>query len=104
MASGCRIRHETVPGGHAKLAHTGLELPAPRPNPLNPFPKSVDRSSPRSTPLKPVTATMAGLVKQVLTPVGATVQAGDDVVLLESMKMEIAVPSEVAGTVAAVRV
>ena len=47
---------------------------------------------------------MAGLVKQVLAPVGATIQAGDDVVMLESMKMEIAVPSEVAGTVTAVRV
>jgi acetyl-CoA carboxylase biotin carboxyl carrier protein len=47
---------------------------------------------------------MAGLVKQVLAPVGTAVAAGQDVVLLESMKMEVAVPSEETGTVTAVRV
>ena len=43
-------------------------------------------------------------VASVLVEVGATVAAGEMVVLLESMKMEIPVLAEVAGTVAEVRV
>ena len=54
--------------------------------------------------MKQVLASMAGIVKQVLAPVGTAVEAGQDVLLLESMKMEIAIPSELAGTVAVVRV
>jgi len=54
--------------------------------------------------MKAVVATMAGIVKQILAPVGTMVEVGQDVVLLESMKMEIAVPAETAGTVATVRV
>lgn len=43
-------------------------------------------------------------VAQVQVQVGQQVEIGQELVLLESMKMEIPVLSEVAGTVAAVRV
>ena len=51
--------------------------------------------------------TLAEMVANVLTvavDVGDTVEVGDIVVLLESMKMEIPVMAEVAGTVTAVKV
>ena len=51
-----------------------------------------------------ITAEMVANVLQVLVEPGAAVEAGDTVVLLESMKMEIPVLSEWAGTVAEVPV
>jgi len=51
-----------------------------------------------------VHAEIAANVWQVRTEVGATVAEGDELVILESMKMEIPVVAPVAGTVAEVRV
>ena len=46
-----------------------------------------------------VKASMAGTVWKVLVQEGEEVTAGQDVVILESMKMEIPVAAEEAGTV-----
>jgi acetyl-CoA carboxylase biotin carboxyl carrier protein len=46
---------------------------------------------------------VANVMKVVVSP-GEKVEAGDTVVLLESMKMEIPVLAEAGGTVAAVKV
>src|SRR5207247_10702122 len=46
-----------------------------------------------------VVAPVPGLVASIAVARGATVAAGDTVVTLQSMKMEIAVPSDLAGTV-----
>lgn len=46
-----------------------------------------------------IISTMAGTVFQVLVTVGDTVNEGQDVVVLESMKMEVPVSSDVSGTV-----
>lgn len=54
--------------------------------------------------MKDVSSNMAGVVQEVKVAVGDTVSAGDDVVVLESMKMQIPVQSELAGKVAALRV
>ena len=47
---------------------------------------------------------VTGVVWQVRTTVGAAVAAGDVLLVVESMKMEIPVESPVAGTVAEVLV
>jgi acetyl-CoA carboxylase biotin carboxyl carrier protein len=47
---------------------------------------------------------MAGTVARVLVEQGDMVQAGQDVIILESMKMEIAVQAELSGRVRAVQV
>ncbi len=52
----------------------------------------------------PIRSEIAANVWQVTVEVGATVQPGDTVAILESMKMEIPVESAVAGTVTAVHV
>jgi acetyl-CoA carboxylase biotin carboxyl carrier protein len=54
--------------------------------------------------MKQVTANMAGTVINVLVNAGDTVTAGQDVVMLESMKMEVPIQSEFAGKVAEVKV
>ncbi|WP_033829317.1 acetyl-CoA carboxylase biotin carboxyl carrier protein subunit [Bacillus andreraoultii] len=52
--------------------------------------------------MKTVIAPMAGTVFQILIGVGDTVEKGEVVVILESMKMEIPVESEHAGKVESV--
>ncbi|MCL6631704.1 MAG: acetyl-CoA carboxylase biotin carboxyl carrier protein subunit [Alicyclobacillus herbarius] len=51
-----------------------------------------------------VVAPMAGTVLNVLVQTGDRVAQGSDVVVLESMKMEIPVPVDVSGTVQTIRV
>ena len=51
-----------------------------------------------------VHAEITANVWQVRTEVGARVEEGDELVILESMKMEIPVVAPVAGTVSEVRV
>lgn len=46
-----------------------------------------------------VEAPMAGSVKEVLVAVGETVGEGQEVIIIESMKMEIPVESTATGTV-----
>jgi acetyl-CoA carboxylase biotin carboxyl carrier protein len=53
--------------------------------------------------MKQVAANMAGTVINVLIQVGDEISAGQDVVVLESMKMEVPVQAEVAGKVVEVK-
>ncbi|WP_126429493.1 acetyl-CoA carboxylase biotin carboxyl carrier protein subunit [Brevibacillus marinus] len=53
--------------------------------------------------MKQVTASMAGTVLHVLVKKGDSVQSGQDVVVLESMKMEVPIPAEADGTVMEVK-
>ncbi|PAE25043.1 biotin/lipoyl-binding carrier protein [Bacillus sp. 7894-2] len=54
--------------------------------------------------MKEITSSMAGTVLNVLVEAGQEVSAGQEVLMLESMKMEIPVESETAGKVADVKV
>jgi acetyl-CoA carboxylase biotin carboxyl carrier protein len=51
-----------------------------------------------------VRANMAGIILQVLVSVGDRVELGQDVVLLESMKMEVPISSESNGEVKEIKV
>jgi acetyl-CoA carboxylase biotin carboxyl carrier protein len=48
---------------------------------------------------KQITATMAGVVVELMVGVGAQVNSGQEVVMLESMKMQLPISSEHSGTV-----
>ena len=54
--------------------------------------------------MKGITSNMAGTVFKVLVQAGQLVAEGDDVVILESMKMEVPVSAEESGTVKRVAV
>jgi acetyl-CoA carboxylase biotin carboxyl carrier protein len=54
--------------------------------------------------MKNVTASMAGTVINLLVKAGDSVAPGQDVIVLESMKMEVPVQAEAGGTVAEVKV
>ena len=49
--------------------------------------------------MKKVLSPVAGTVFKIQTSVGAAIAVDDEVRLIESMKMEIPVPTETAGTV-----
>jgi acetyl-CoA carboxylase biotin carboxyl carrier protein len=51
-----------------------------------------------------IIASMAGSVWKVLVQIGDQVEEGQDVVILESMKMEIPIATEFDGTVKEVKV
>jgi acetyl-CoA carboxylase biotin carboxyl carrier protein len=54
--------------------------------------------------MKEITATMAGTVLNVLVEGGQSVTEGQEILVLESMKMEIPVESTYSGEVAEVKV
>ncbi|MGD6816284.1 acetyl-CoA carboxylase biotin carboxyl carrier protein subunit [Metabacillus sp. 84] len=54
--------------------------------------------------MKEVTASMAGTVLNVLVESGASVNTGQDLLMLESMKMEIPIESTFTGKVKEVKV
>lgn len=54
--------------------------------------------------MKEITATMAGTILNALVQIGDEITAGQEVLILESMKMEIPVESQVAGKVAELKV
>lgn len=49
-------------------------------------------------------ANMAGMVLTILVSVGDEVQAGQDVVMLESMKMEVPIQAEQSGKITEIKV
>lgn len=51
-----------------------------------------------------IKADMAGSMWKMLVKVGDTIDAGEDVAIMESMKMEIPLTSEIAGTVKEIKV
>jgi acetyl-CoA carboxylase biotin carboxyl carrier protein len=54
--------------------------------------------------MRVIASPMAGTVSRLLVQVGDVVTLGQDVVILESMKMEIAVQADMDGRVKAVKV
>ncbi|WP_243289980.1 acetyl-CoA carboxylase biotin carboxyl carrier protein subunit [Bacillus sp. FJAT-47783] len=54
--------------------------------------------------MREIKATMAGTVLNVMVSKGDVVSTGQDVLMLESMKMEIPIQSEVSGTVEEMKV
>ncbi len=54
--------------------------------------------------MEKIVASMAGNVWKVVKNAGDTIKAGEDVVILESMKMEIPIASETDGTVKELKV
>ncbi len=54
--------------------------------------------------MKQINAMMAGTVVEVLVATGDAISAGQDVVIIESMKMQLPISSEIDGKVAEVKV
>lgn len=54
--------------------------------------------------MKQINAMMAGTVVEVLVAPGDSISGGQDVVIIESMKMQLPITAEIEGKVAEVKV
>ncbi|WP_026581516.1 biotin/lipoyl-binding carrier protein [Bacillus sp. J33] len=54
--------------------------------------------------MKEITSSMAGTVLNIMVESGQEISAGQEVLMLESMKMEIPVESEASGKISEVKV
>ncbi|WP_019152897.1 biotin/lipoyl-containing protein [Robertmurraya massiliosenegalensis] len=54
--------------------------------------------------MKQITATIAGIISNVLVKQTDVVEVGQEVIVIESMKMQIPIESEIEGTVKEVKV
>ena len=80
---------------------------APAPTPVAEAPKAAP--APQAAPAasgagKPVTSPLPGVIVEISVKVGDTVKAGQQVAVLEAMKMENAIEADHAGTVTAIHV
>lgn len=82
------------------------DRPAPAPPPTSPPPASRPPAAPPPASAGPgvLPAPMAGTVKEVKVTAGEQVSAGQLVIVMEAMKMDIDVTAPAAGTVAEVHV
>lgn len=107
--------HVTVQDGHADIDGTSHPLPAAGPSgetqsgtaatpapAQNPAPAAEGTSSAQGG--STVTAPMPGIIIRSLVKSGDMVTAGQAVILMESMKMEVKVEADTAGTVSQVHV
>ena len=76
------------------------QAPAPAPTPA-PAPAAAPAASGAG---KPVTSPLPGVIVEISVKVGDSVKAGQQVAVLEAMKMENAIEADHAGTVTAVHV
>jgi acetyl-CoA carboxylase biotin carboxyl carrier protein len=54
--------------------------------------------------MKQITAVMAGVVLEILVKKGDSISEGQDIVILESMKMQLPIQATAAGTVDEIKI
>ncbi len=94
---------EGITGGVTQNAAPAPAAAAPAPAPA-PAPAAAPAAAPANAGGINVTASVPGKIVSVAAPVGTAVKAGDTVIMLEAMKMEIPVVAPQDGTVASVNV
>ena len=86
---------------NAAPAQTAAPAPAPQPAPAAQAPAPAPAASGAG---KPVTSPLPGVIVEISVKVGDAVKAGQQVAVLEAMKMENAIEADHAGTVTAIHV
>jgi oxaloacetate decarboxylase alpha subunit len=81
------------------VAPAGTVAVAPAPTPVSAAPAAPATAAPVSGGGTTIPAPVAGTVLRYAVEEGARVEVGDNVVIIESMKMELEIKSTVAGTV-----
>ncbi|MBO6230527.1 MAG: biotin/lipoyl-binding protein [Ruminiclostridium sp.] len=99
----------TVNGNAYDVSVEELEAGAEAPAAAAPAPKAAKPAAPKAAPAGAqggikVEAPMPGTVVDVKAKVGDKVKNGDDIVIVEAMKMENAIPAPCEGTIASINV
>lgn len=97
-------REEIATGVVASPAPAAAPAPAPAPAPAAAAPAPAPAPAAAAAGETAVPSPMPGTVLDVKAPVGTHVNAGDCVIMLEAMKMEVEVVAPQAGTVKAINV
>lgn len=92
-----------VQSAPAAVPASPAQAPAPAPTPA-PAPAAAPAAPAASGAGKPVTSPLPGVIVEISVKVGDSVKAGQQVAVLEAMKMENAIEADHAGTVTAVHV
>ena len=92
-----------APAVQSAPAAAPAQAPAPAPTPA-PAPAAAPAAPAASGAGKPVTSPLPGVIVEISVKVGDSVKAGQQVAVLEAMKMENAIEADHAGTVTAVHV
>ena len=90
--------------GSAAPATKAVPVPRTTPAPARPAPPQQKPAGTGPSLAGAIVAPMAGVVKEVLVSAGDSVSAGDRVIVMEAMKMDIDVVAHDPGTVADVSV
>ncbi|MDE0958190.1 MAG: hypothetical protein OSB12_06090 [Planctomycetota bacterium] len=83
------------------LDHTPLELDVL--DPIDLITREVG-SGPEASGQQEITSLMPGIIRKVMVAVGTKIEVGTSLILLEAMKMENEIQSQVAGTVLGIHV
>ena len=94
----------TAAGSMEAEATRSLVAAAPAPVAAAPAPAAAPKAAPAAAGSIEVTAQVPGKVFKIVANVGQAVKAGDSIIILESMKMEIPVVAPEDGTVAGINV
>ena len=84
------------------IAAAAVAAPAPAPAGPGPAPKPANRPAPGDT--GGVASPIAGTVLELKCKVGDAVEQGQDLVVIEAMKMETAIAAPCAGTIKTIHV
>ena len=95
------VQVEKADGAAAPAVKAPVKAVAPKA--AAPAPKAAPKASGAAGSVK-ITAGAAGKIFKIAAPVGTAVKAGDAVIILEAMKMEIPVVAPKDGTVASIDV
>lgn len=107
------IADVTVNGASYKVEMENTPAPAPAAPAAQAAPAAAPAPAPQAAPVsapaatgagKPVTSPLPGVIIEVSVKVGDAVKAGQQVAVLEAMKMENAIEAASAGTVTAIHV
>ena len=91
---------QTAAPAHAPQPAPAAQAPAPQPAPAAAPAPALAASGAG----KPVTSPLPGVIVEISVKVGDAVKAGQQVAVLEAMKMENAIEADHAGTVTAIHV
>ena len=102
-----KVEMENAPVVPAQPAPAAAPVAAPvqaAPAPVKAAPAAAPATAAPAGAGKPVTSPLPGVIIEVSVKVGDTVKAGQQVAVLEAMKMENAIETVSAGTVTAIHV
>lgn len=103
LGTGSGIQVQPVQAPAAQPVQTAAPAPAAAPAQA-PAPAPAQAAPAASGAGKPVTSPLPGVIVEISVKVGDTVKAGQQVAVLEAMKMENAIEADHAGTVTAIHV